>query len=217
MGDQVEIEAKFVADGELLERLAYASKVAGWPVAERSRLRLETVYYDTVDRRLAEHDCALRLRRGEPEGPLLSFKRGRVAGGISRREEIETAVPADYDPAQPVTRPQPLVMAEAVARGRRLEPVLILTMDRTVLLIVAGDARMHLCLDGTSRPDMLGWRDHEIEVELDKGPEKGFAEFVSDLQRAHDLKPSNSSKIERAKRASIDLVECGGPIDNSNA
>ena len=72
----MEIEAKFVADGELLERLTSAGKVAGWPVAERSRLRLETVYYDTVDRRLAEHDCALRLRRGEPEGTLLSFKRG---------------------------------------------------------------------------------------------------------------------------------------------
>ena len=217
MGDQVEIEAKFLADADLVERLSSAGKVAGWPVAERSRLRLETVYYDTVDRRLAEHDCALRLRRGEPAGTLLSFKSGRVAGEISRRVEIEVVVPADYDPACPASRPGALVMAEAEAAGRRLEPVLILTMDRTVLLIVAGDARMHLCLDGTSRPDMLGWRDHEIEVELDKGPEKGFAEFVSDLQRAHDLKPSNSSKIERAKRASIDLVECGGPIDNSNA
>ena len=213
----MEIEAKFLADADLVERLSRAGKVAGWPVAERSRLRLETVYYDTVDRRLAEHDCALRLRRGEPAGTLLSFKSGRVAGEISRRVEIEVVVPADYDPACPASRPGALVMAEAEAAGRRLEPVLILTMDRTVLLIVAGDARMHLCLDGTSRPDMLGWRDHEIEVELDKGPEKGFAEFVSDLQRAHDLKPSNSSKIERAKRASIDLVECGGPIDNSNA
>ena len=213
----MEIEAKFLADADLVERLSSAGKVAGWPVAERSRLRLETVYYDTVDRRLAEHDCALRLRRGEPAGTLLSFKSGRVAGEISRRVEIEVVVPADYDPACPASRPGALVMAEAEAAGRRLEPVLILTMDRTVLLIVAGDARMHLCLDGTSRPDMLGWRDHEIEVELDKGPEKGFAEFVSDLQRAHDLKPSNSSKIERAKRASIDLVECGGPIDNSNA
>ena len=202
MGDPVEIEAKFVADGELLERLASVSMVAGWPVAQRTRLRLETVYYDTEDRRLAAGECALRLRRGEPEGTLLSFKRGRVAGGISRREEIEVAVPADYDPACPASRPQPLLTAEAAADGRRLEPVLILTMDRTVLLIVAGDARMNLCLDGTSRPDMPGWRDYEIEVELDKGPETGFAEFVSDLQRAHDLTPSVSSKIERALRAS---------------
>ena len=202
----MEIEAKFLADGELLERLASASRVAGWPIGERTRLRLETVYYDTQDRRLASGECALRLRRGEPEGTLLSFKRGRVDGEISRREEIEVEVPSDYDPALPAAlpaaRPRPQLRAEAAADGRPLGPVLTLAMDRTVLLIVAGDARMNLCLDGTSRPDMPGWRDYEIEVELDKGPETGFAEFVSDLQRAHDLTPSVSSKIERALRAS---------------
>ncbi len=126
----MEIEAKFLADADLVERLSSAGTVAGWPVAERSRLRLETVYYDTVDRRLAGHDCALRLRRGEPEGTLLSFKRGRVTGEISRREESELVVSADYDPARPASRPQPLLMAEAVACGRPLGPVMTLTMDR---------------------------------------------------------------------------------------
>ena len=204
MGDRVEIEAKFVADGELLERLTSAGKVAGWPVAERSRLRLETVYYDTVDRRLAEHDCALRLRRGEPEGTLLSFKRGRVTGEISRREESELVVPEDYDPTQSESRPQPLLLAEAVACGRPLGPILTLTMDRAVLVVMAGDSRLHICLDRMSRPDVPDWRDCEIEVELDSGPETGLAEFVSALQRGYDLKPSGSSKIERAMGASID-------------
>ena len=89
----MEIEAKFLADADLVERLSSAGKVAGWPVAERSRLRLETVYYDTVDRRLAEHDCALRLRRGEPAGhplQLIGFQgvcgaSGAFAVSISRR------------------------------------------------------------------------------------------------------------------------------------
>ncbi len=198
----MEIEAKFLADRELLGRFASAFDVAGRPVVQRHHLRLETVYYDTEDRRLADQECALRLRRGEPVGTLLSFKRGRVAGEISRREELEVKVPADYDPARPAARPRPQIMAEAVADGLLLGPVLTLAMDRTVLLITAGDSRMHMCLDRTSRPDVPGWRDYEIEVELDQGPEAGFAEFVSGLQRAHDLKPSVSSKIERALRAS---------------
>lgn len=198
----MEIEAKFLADQELLERLANASEVAGRPVVQRNVLRLETGYYDTEDRRLAAGECALRLRRGEPEGTLLSFKSGRVDGEISRREEVEVEVPADFDPAHPASRPRPQLMAEAAAEGRPLGPVLALAMGRTVLLIAAGDSRMHMCLDSTFRPDVPGWRDYEIEVELDQGPEAGFAEFVSDLQRAHDLKPSVSSKIERALRAS---------------
>ena len=51
---------------------------------------------------------------------------------------------------------------------------------------------------------MPGWRDCEIEVELESGPETGLAEFVTALQRGYDLKPSGSSKIERAMGASID-------------
>lgn len=199
----MEIEAKFLADVELMGRLACAESVAGWPVAQRDRLRLETVYYDTEDRRLAAGGCVLRLRRGEPEGMLLSFKAGRVAGEISRREEIEFAVPADYDPACPSSRPQPQLKAEQAADGRPLGPILTLRMERTVLRLAAGDSRLHLCLDSTSRPDVPGWRDREIEVELDAGPEVRLGEFVADFQREHKLVPSASSKIERAMRASV--------------
>ena len=199
----MEIEAKFLANQELLERLACADSVAGWPVVQRDRLRLETVYYDTEDRRLAAGECALRLRKGGPEGTLLSFKRGSVAGEISHREEIEVAVPADYDPADPETRPRPKLKAEEVAAGRPLGPILTLRMERTVLQLAAVDSRLQVCLDSTSRPDVPVWQDHEIEVELEAGPETRLAEFVAALQSEHELVPSESSKIQRAIRMSI--------------
>lgn len=194
----MEIEAKFLANAKLLKVLTSAGEIAGCPITRRSWMRLETTYYDTADQRLAKQASTLRLRRGETGGTLLSFKKGRAAGGISRWEEAEVTVPADYDPARPAFRPQPFLVAEWVAGGRSLAPVLTLTMDRTVLVIISGSSRLNLCLDRVSRPDRPDWQDYEIEVELDAGPEAGLADFAQTFQREYSLKPSASSKIERA-------------------
>ncbi len=197
----MEIEAKFLADAGLLVQLAGAGEVAGWPVVESSQRQLETVYYDTQDGRLAAQHCSLRLRRGEPQGTLLSFKRGQVAGEVSRRQESEVVVPPDYNPSQPSFHTIPLFYAERVIGRRPLAPVLTLVMDRTALIVDTGQARLKLCLDLVSRPDRPDWCDYEIEVELVAGPEAELIAFVQQLRQEHGLKPSASSKAERAMRA----------------
>src|SRR5438105_15283397 len=86
----------------LPDRDDIAAAVATTPVDEQ---RLETVYYDTPDLRLARWGCTLRLRQGEgwtlklpttSEGPTLTRRELEFPGSGSRPPEAAVALVLAY-------------------------------------------------------------------------------------------------------------------------
>src|SRR5438270_2032210 len=168
--------------------------VEGVAVADPETVRLETVYFDTPDLRLARWGVSLRRRAGE--GWTLKLP-SASNGDLLERDEITFDSNAKKPPAAAVD------VVRAYVRTSELVPVARLsTVRRRVRLVNGGGARVAEVVD-----DEVSVRDgrrvaarfREIEVELLGGGETGLiAPLVSRLRLAGAGAPDPTPKHIRA-------------------
>jgi CHAD domain-containing protein len=209
-----EVELKYAADDdlelpslvELVVDAAESSAPGGVPLSDgvAAEHRLEAVYFDTADLRLAAAGLTLRRRTGgEDAGWHL-----KLPAGTATRTEIRLPpgrVPPGRTPRTVPDQLQSMVWARTL--GRPLQPVARITTERTlrrlsdptgqVLVEVADDrvtAQRLTSRDGTGEVVSAPIRWREIEVELGDGA----AELVEPLDarlRRCGLRTAAGSKL----------------------
>ena len=168
-----------------------AAAVETTPVDEH---RLETVYYDTPDLRLARWDCNLRLRHGEGwtlklpttgDGPVLARRELEFQGDSSRPPDAAVALVIGY------TRRSALVPVATLSTLRRR--VQLKGRDGAVLAeVVDDDVSVIQGLRVQSRF-------REVEVELrDPAAERLLEPILARLRGAGAADGDQSSKLSRA-------------------
>jgi CHAD domain-containing protein len=168
--------------------------VAGVAVADPETLRLETVYYDTADLRLARWGVSLRRRAGE--GWTLKLAPAS-AGGVLERDELTFQGGARKPP------PAAVEVVRAYVRGAELVPVARLsTLRRRVRLIdAAGERVAEVVDDEVSVRDgrRVAARFREIEVEVNGDDGAAIIEPIVDrLRKAGAGAPDPTPKHVRA-------------------
>ncbi|CAM5546556.1 CYTH and CHAD domain-containing protein [Streptomyces abikoensis] len=193
-----EIERKYEAGtragGAPLSGLGRIAGVAA--VSVEGTHKLDAVYYDTADRRLAAAGITLRRRTGgSDEGWHLKLP---VAPGV--RDEIRAPLSPDV--------PRALAgLVRARVRDAELVPLVRIRSRRTVSRLL--DARGTLLAEASEdevKADRLGdggrsarWT--EFEVELGSGTDPAFLDTVEKRLRKDGLRPSDApSKLARALR-----------------
>lgn len=188
----VEVERKYdVESGTPLPDLG----ASGWLVRPPERLALHATYFDTPDLRLRAARTTLRRRTGGHDaGWHLKLPAG------ADRQELRLPPLGDEVPGQ---------LAELVhdlVSGRPLEPVALLSTDRTVQVVcdaagtplaeVADDRVVARRLPGG--PD-LQWREWEVEL---LGEDRTVLDRLEGLLLAAGARPSSSgSKVGRVLSA----------------
>ncbi|MFE5871011.1 CHAD domain-containing protein [Streptomyces roseifaciens] len=202
-----EIERKYEAGGPAAAAsLPDLSRVAGVAtVTDEGTHKLDAVYYDTADRRLAAAGITLRRRTGgSDEGWHLKLP---VAPGV--RDEIRAPLSPDV----------PRALASLVrARVRRagLVPLVRIRSRREVsrLLDPQGTLLAEASADKV-RADRIGdggrsarWT--EFEVELGSGTDPAFLDTVEERLLEEGLRPSDApSKLARALQETGDGKKAG--------
>jgi CHAD domain-containing protein len=127
-----ELEAKLIAPDEL--RLPDLNGLVKGATAVRlPRRRLEAIYFDTPELRLARSGITLRYRTGE-DGPPWTVKLPEGSSGATlRRREVS------FENASGPVPPQVADLVRAYARSRPLVPVARLHTDRTPIEIRGPD------------------------------------------------------------------------------
>ncbi|MET9418170.1 CYTH and CHAD domain-containing protein [Streptomyces klenkii] len=197
-----EIERKYEAGphagGATLPDLSRVAGVAA--VSGEGTHKLDAVYYDTADRRLAAAGITLRRRTGgSDEGWHLKLP---IAPGV--RDEIRAPLSPDVPRAL-------AALVRARVRHAELVPLVRIRSRREISRLL--DARGTILAEASAdrvRADRLGdggrsarWT--EFEVELGTGTDPAFLDTVEKRLRKEGLHPSDApSKLARA------LEETGG-------
>jgi CHAD domain-containing protein len=172
--------------------------VAGAAVTAPEAMRLETVYYDTPDLRLARWGVSLRFRAGE--GWTLKLP-GLQNGGLLERDEL-TFQGGAKRPPEPA-----LAVVRAYVRRAELVPVARLsTLRRRVRLIDAAGERLAEVVDDEvsvrdGRRVAARFREIEVEVGAANGDDAGdglVAPLVARLRGAGAGAPDPTPKHIRA-------------------
>ena len=161
---------------------------------EPEERRLETVYYDTPDLRLARWGCSLRLRQGE--GWTLKLPSTASGPGLTRRE-----LEFPGDGRRPPDAAAALVMA--YVRRSSLVPVASLsTLRRKVRLQEKGGPVLAEVVDddvSVIQGLRVASRFREVEVELrDAGGDRLLEPVLARLRAAGAADSDNSPKLMRA-------------------
>jgi inorganic triphosphatase YgiF len=172
---------------------------------EPATARVESVYFDTPDRRLAAAGCALRLRRAGDRW-VQTLKCGTATAALARRGEWEVA--ARVVAGRPrLTRAAFARTPAAALLGRRarLDAVFDTRFERRLWQIEYGGARLEAALDtGTISAGRRREPICELELELKAGPAAALPEFALQLAgtgaRALALMPYGESKSARGYR-----------------
>jgi triphosphatase len=202
MAEPVEIELKFQVPPALRERVRRA-------VATRSAVvtRLQAVYADTADDRLAGAAMALRLRK---EGRVwVQTLKGR-GDGLMQRLEDEHRLPAQrgepaLDPARHAgsvagERLQALLSKDG-AEVAALLPVYRTDVRRTHRQVRSGGALIEIAFDeGHISAGQRRLAVCEIEFELLSGPASALIELASRWVERHGLWLDVRTKSERGHR-----------------
>ncbi|GAC1481021.1 MAG: CYTH and CHAD domain-containing protein [Candidatus Dormibacteria bacterium] len=168
--------------------------VAAVTATEPEERRLETVYYDTPDLRLARWGCSLRLRQGE--GWTLKLPSAASGPGLTRRE-----LEFPGDGRRPPDAAATLVMA--YVRRSSLVPVASLsTLRRKVRLQERGGPILAEVVDddvSVIQGLRVASRFREVEVELrDAGGDRLLEPVLARLRAAGAADSDNSPKLMRA-------------------
>lgn len=192
--------------------VAAVARAVGTAAARRQRL--QAIYFDTADRRLATAGIALRLRK-EGRRWVQTLKVGPAHGMARGEHNVGLRVPAGLQPAldPALHRDQPIGRALAAAlqpRGGEAAPAL-LPLYRTDITRLARPLRsrrgtVELALDrgeivarGADGVDRR-WPVCELEVELLGGSPAAVAEVARRFARTHGLWLDTRTKAERGDR-----------------
>ncbi len=198
--------------------LAAVARAVGTATARRQRL--QAIYFDTADRRLAAAGIALRLRK-EGRRWVQTLKLGPAHGMARGEHNVDLRVPAGLQPAlDPALHADtPIGRALAVAlqpRDGEVAPAL-LPLYRTDVTRLARPLRsrrgsVELALDrgeivarGADGVDRR-WPVCELEVELLSGSPLAVAEVARRFARSHGLWLDTRTKAERGDRLARGLA-----------
>lgn len=178
----------------------------------RKTQRLDSVYYDTPDRRLSGRGVSLRVRHknGVAEQTVKTEGDG-VA--LTRRGEWTVPCPTGQPDPSAFADPAPRDLLGLILPGE-LQPIVASRIDRTVSIVtvpaaapgsVGGDAaaptRVEVAIDSGSI-ETLDRREEvaEVELELLDGPAVGLFALARTLNREAPLLPALESKAARGFR-----------------
>jgi len=200
----MEVEAKFIADAEMLDRLAAATTLAGYELGETRPLELTDTYLDTPDAALAAAGYACRRRLGDRAVAFQVKELAGAAGGVHRREELEVILETEAAPRDwPKGAARDLVLS--LAGEAPLQPLVELRQTRLLRAVTDGDREVaELSLDTVvvAGPDGALPPYHEVEAELRPAAAEGdLAALLGVLRDELGLKPAGRSKMERALEA----------------
>ncbi len=175
-----ELEYKFTCDAGAFEKIK-----AAFPGFRE--IRMQTIYFDTADGRLAKRHDTLRLRQENEDcictlkTPLPDGSRGEWEVHTTSLEEGLKQLPEGLPPVQDL---------EAVcgARFTRLAATLQLAQAQVELALDRG-----VLLGGGREIPLL-----EVEVEYKSGSEVAAEAFAQNLARRYGLQPEAKSKFARA-------------------
>ena len=203
---------------ELKFRLDAASASRVWSLVPRSaplrRRVLESIYYDTADRRLRAARAALRLRR-DGRRWLICFKRDAApASGLAQRNEWEVAVArrALAVDALPLAEIRATAGIDLRSLAPRLAPVFSTRFTRRSSEIALADGtRLELCVDrGSIAAGRRRAPIQELELELVAGDLAAMLDFAERLVEPLRLELEPLSKAERGYR--LAACERGTPV-----
>jgi len=191
---KVEREVKLAAWGgfSLPDLFGVVESVESRPLAER---RLDAVYYDTRDLRLARAGVSLRHRTGDDPPWTVKLPEGE-RGPVMNRKEIPFDGPAGGLP------PQAAALVRAYTRTATLVPVARLKTRRTGVELVVGDQKVAEVVDdevSVYHGRRLASRFREVEVEIEpEAPPGLLAAVVGRLRAAGAGDADGTAKVARA-------------------
>ncbi|MFT4087827.1 MAG: CYTH and CHAD domain-containing protein [Gordonia sp. (in: high G+C Gram-positive bacteria)] len=205
--ESLEVELKFdVESGAPTPDLA--PLVPGGRAGSPITYRLEAVYFDTADHRLAAQRITLRRRTGGTDG---GWHLKRPGGSATARRELRV----DFGEA-PADGGVPAEIGDlvvAAVRGRELVEIATLTTTRTVRVLYGDDDQplAEFCSDrvvaqkhpapGGSADEPQQWSEWELELTGD-GDRDGDAVLLANakklIKQAGGRRPESSSKLARA-------------------
>ena len=180
------------------------------------RVRLQAVYFDTADHRLAAAGLVLRLRK-EGRRWVQTLKRGSAHGLEREEHDAPRAVPAGLEPSADLAlhaeSPAGRALAALLAADReghtpRLLPLYRTDVWRRLRVLRTRGGAVELALDrGEIRatgPDGVErrWPVCELEVELLRGPPSVVTDVAARWASRHGLWIDTRSKSERGDRLS---------------
>jgi inorganic triphosphatase YgiF len=202
-GSGVEIELKFQVPADAREALQRAVATPGTQVT-----RLQAIYADTADRRLAAAGLALRLRK---EGRVwVQTLKGRGDGLMQRLEHEVRLAPQRgepvLDPARHAGTPAGDALQAVLADGAALQPLYRTDIQRTHRVLRLGGARVEVALDeGRILAGSRTLPVFEIEFELLSGPPRALLAVAERWARRHRLWLDVRTKAERGHRLAAGL------------
>ena len=190
---KVEREVKLAAWGGFsLPDLFGVESVTSEPLAER---RLDAVYYDTRDLRLARAGVSLRHRTGDEPPWTVKLPEGD-RGPIMNRREIPFDGPLGEIP------PQAAALVRAYTRTAALVPVARLKTRRTGVELVVDDQKVAEVVDdevSVYHGRRLASRFREVEVEIEpEAPPGLLAAVIGRLRAAGAGDADGTAKVARA-------------------
>jgi inorganic triphosphatase YgiF len=198
MADPVEIELKFQVPPAARERVRRAVATASAAVT-----RLQAIYADTADDRLAGAAIALRLRK-EGRAWVQTLK-GRGDGLMQRLEDEHRLPPQRGEPALDPLRHAGSAAGERLqallADGAELRPVYRTDVRRTHRQVRSGGALIEIAFDeGHINAGRRRLTVCEIEFELLSGPPQALIALASRWVARHGLWLDVRTKSERGHR-----------------
>jgi len=210
----IEIELKLAVlaadESTVRQRLRRFARMSG---TRTSRMRLETVYFDTPDGELAARQSALRVRQSKRRW-VQTLKFGSAESALSARGEIELPLSAS-GATVPTPDPAALIAAGAPGWFAEVAPQAVVQRFRTAFerecaVIALPQGRVEIALDvGTIGAGGEALERHspicEIEFELLDGHSKAITAAAGRLLGGEDevrlaLLPLPASKALRGER-----------------
>lgn len=188
MADEIELKLELSPkDADLLEA---SGLLADDPKKQRQR----SIYFDTIDRRLAKAGLTLRIRRSGRKRIQTVKANGGASAGLFARPEWERSV-ADDVPVIDDTTPIRALVGESAAH---LAPVFEIRVERRTWTIRDRDAVIELVLDrgaviaGDRRSPIC-----ELELELKRGDAAALFAFARKLDVEVPVRLGIPTKSER--------------------
>lgn len=211
MTDFQEVEAKFEASSDAVERLVHLSGFGDFSLVERDHTHQDDRYFDSGDARLKANEASLRVRRVGSRA-FLTFKGERrsvstLDGHIVSRleDEIEMENPSldDVEVLAITPEPSPLRRVRDIVGNEALLPTArIETVRDTLVFRDVNAAEIELAIDRCRATRVLDGREREfveVEAELKTGDAPALLRAISLLQETvTGLHPSTTTKLERA-------------------
>lgn len=193
----MEIELKLLIPPSGIEALRADPLLAGAGDVRKSRKRLDNIYFDTPDRKLAVLRIGLRLRKDGRRWLQTVKSGGSAQSGLHQRDEIEFAVAGKA--LEWAQLSGTVIGAVLSPLAQRLTPHFRTLFTRDIRLLRGpSGAEIELAIDqgeiiaGTRRAPIC-----EVELELKSGLVDDLFEIALDLAERHPLVLCNRSKAER--------------------